>query len=274
VIGRRNISIGPRLGPRLGLVGGGLTMGSVTRDATSLIYCPANATEWATTLAVAGIGSGGPSSVYLLQEPSGNAADAIGSFTLTAAGTLAYQQAVAGWTRKGIATTDATPGVLKTTSASLPDISTTSCAILAYVLLPVNGSASPGRVVTQLGAAFNTKVSSNLQGAPKAMQGIADPNTVAGTADNTNVVRPVWIQVNRTAGTATIATNLERLTPTLTAIPTGKLMYLGGDNASSEFPGSCTYLYAARFDGAAAELSTAQLRSLLSTTTLGWSIPW
>src|SRR5262245_47294003 len=85
-------------------------LSAVSRDATSNILVPANAAEWAQVLASAGISSGGPSALWLFQEASGNPADSVGSFTLTASGTPTYQAAVSGWTRKAITFADAATG--------------------------------------------------------------------------------------------------------------------------------------------------------------------
>lgn len=265
------LRIGQRIGPTVGPGGGRVSMAGVARDATSNIYLPANASQWSTTLAVAGVSSGGPSSLYLLQEAAGNAADSIGAIALTAAGTLAYRQAITGWTAKGIATTAGVAGTLSSSSAGLPDISTTSCALLVYVLLP-SGVATLRSVAQIGGPAFNTIAGAQLSSSPKKMVFQLDPNTTTGAVDNTSVVRMIWITVNRTAGTAALDTDLEELTATLTSTPTGKFYFLGGDNSSSEFPDNTTYLYAARFDGAAAETTKAQRRAVLRT--LGWSIPW
>jgi hypothetical protein len=76
---------------------------TVSRDATSLRYVPANGSEWAELLSGTGIPN--PAHLYLFQEASGNPADSIDGKALTASGTLAYQQAVAGWSRLAIKTT-------------------------------------------------------------------------------------------------------------------------------------------------------------------------
>lgn len=102
------------------------TVNLVSKDAAAGIYCPASSTEWTNFIARKGLSVAVPDALWLYQEASGNLADSIGSFTLTAAGTGAtYQSAVTGWTRKGIAITDAATANFSSTSASLPDVSTT-----------------------------------------------------------------------------------------------------------------------------------------------------
>jgi hypothetical protein len=274
--------VGVRVGVRVGLqagvavgvssdpLGGSAGMSSVARDATSLKYVPSTQAQWNTVLATAGLSSGPPSSIYLLQEASGNAADSAGALPLTAGGTVLYQQTVTGWARKGISTISGTPGTLLTTSAALPDIGTTSCALLAYVLLPT--FAATLRTIAQLGDTFSAEASAELNGTPKTMIFQADPNTATGAVDATSVVRPIWFVVNRTGGVAALDTDLEELVAALTATPTGRQYLLGGDNLMSNQPDNCTYIYAVRFDGAAAELTKNQRRSVLQT--LGWTIPW
>lgn len=271
------VRVGVKVGARAGVaVGVGEDQLAVTAslvgvaiDAASAKYVPANLTQWQTVMAAAGVGSGAPSSLYLLQEASGNAADSIGALPLTAGGTLAYQQAVPGWMRVGIKTTAGSVGTLLTTAAGLPDILTTSCSLLAYVLLPT--FAATLRTVVQLGTPFNTEASAELNGTPKTMIFQCDPNTTVGAVDNTSVVRPIWITVNRTGIVSALDTDLEELTAVLSAAA-GKQYLLGGDNIMSNNPDNCTYIYAVRFDGAAAELTKSQRRSVLQT--LGWTIPW
>jgi RHS repeat-associated protein len=73
----------------------------VTQDATSNWYVPANSTEWTNLLSGTGISN--PSQLWLMQESSGNLSDSIGTATLTATGTVSYQQSVTGWSRKAVA---------------------------------------------------------------------------------------------------------------------------------------------------------------------------
>jgi len=274
--------IGSRTGLRCGVVGGSRNgsgvdelgggasnpMAGVAQDATSGKYMPASSAQWTTTMAAAGIGSGNPSLLWLGQEASGNLADSIGAFAGTA-NITAYQQAVAGWAAKAFTLGAGAIANVVTTSASLPDISTTSCLMLGYVLFPA--SASTNLSVVTMGTTFGAQAFANLNATPKLVGG-ADPNTVAGTANPFGGVHPLVVQVNRGGSAAVICTEQEKLTPTLAANPAGKKLWLGGDSSQTWAAAGTGHLYTAAFFGTAAELSVAQLRTLLQT--LGWSVAW
>lgn len=248
------------------------SLAGVTRDATSGIYCPANATEWASVLAVAGITSGGPSALWLMQEASGNPADFIGSFTLTASGTLLYQQAVTGWTRKGIQTTAGVGGIMQSAAAGLPDIATQSCLLLGYVgCAAIVGTT---RTLMQMGTIFAACATAQLAvGAPnRRARYELDPNTTTGADDASTAVRPYAIKVDRTGSVGALYTDLEKLAPALAANPAGKTVLFGGDNAQTNFPDICQYVYGAALFLGAAEISDANMRLLYQT--LGWTVSW
>lgn len=252
--------IGPRVGPRIGLVPDSSNpMAGVTQDATSLKFVPSTAGEWTKTLAAAGDSVGAPGALYLCQEASGNLADSIDSFTLTAAGTgLTYAQAVTGWSRLGILFNDGGTGTFTSTSASLPDISTTSFAALLYFIDTASASNrtvfSMGTTTTILGIAQSTGVGRILSGA----------NSTLGTVDIRGVVRPWILMHNKTGTVDQLYTDAEKITPTFSTLTTGKQIQFG---SSAHPPG--TLLYGALWFGAAAERTSTQWKTLL--TTLGWS---
>jgi hypothetical protein len=273
---RTGLATGLRAGLAIGLQADPLraantSMAGVAQDATSGKFLPANTTQWNTTMAAAGLSSGNPSALHLLQEASGNPADAIGSITLTASGTLAYQQAASGWSTKGIGTSTGVAGLMQSVSASLPNISTTSMLALVYALVPA--TAATFRSLFQFGPTFGSQAAALIGNSTnKKLRGVADPNFVDGVDDASAVVRPFVLKVNRTGAAAALYSDAEKLAPTLTATPTGKGYALGGDNTMSFFPDAFTFLYSAVFFGAAAELSDAQVRTLLQT--LGWMVAW
>jgi hypothetical protein len=128
--------------------GGAFTMSGVTRDATSNVYSPASAAEWTTTRSVAGITSGNPFSMWLLQEASGALADSIGTAPLTNSGGMAYQQAVTGWTRVSMLASDLNGAYSLANAAdtALPDLSAESSLVLGY--LKITGAPGSGNVTT------------------------------------------------------------------------------------------------------------------------------
>lgn len=246
-------------------------MAGVTRDATSSIYYPATSGEMATTLAVAGIGNGNPLALWNLQEASGDAADSAGTITLTASGTLAYQQSVSGLSRKGIATTTGVAGALKNTTVSLPDIGFISALLVVDVAVPT--SVSTTRTVAQLGAAFGSAASAQyITATNKKLNAAIDPNTAAGADDATTAVRSLVLQVDRTHGAAALYSPAEALAPALTSTPTGRTAMLGGDNVISFFPDAFTFVWGALFIGQAAEWTQAQARSFFQTR--GYAVAW
>lgn len=257
--GARRIRIGPRIGIKFGLVDTDPLAG-VSRDATSSKLTPASSTEWSATLAAAGISSGGPSLLWLCQEASGNLADSIGSFTGTVSGApLTYQQAISGWSRFGITGGDAGTAVAENTAAGLPDPASASMLMLSYFIV----SATPGgtRVAHVTGNANQTIQRFNTT--PR-MQGVSGGNVATGTVNPTGAVRPYILQYDFTNNLVAVSSDQEILNPTRAAM-TGKR-----HRFSWNFPGSLLYL--ATFFNAAAELTTAQKRTLLQT--MGWSIAW
>lgn len=241
---------------------------AVSADATSGILVPANATEWAAVMAAAGIGSGGPSALWLLQEASGNAADSIGSFTLTAtAGSpaLAYQQTVTGWSRKGIGPSgDNSDGKLSSTSTSLPDLDTSSALLLTYTILEATPGAS--REFTCLAPSF--RMAARLTTTPR-LQGNNSVNVATGSADPTGQVRPYVLQVDLANSVTALYDDAEKVIPTYSTTPSGKRVTLGGLGLNAP---QCKHLYAALFIGTAAEMTAAQIKTLLQT--LGWTVSW
>jgi hypothetical protein len=264
------MSIGARIGARIGAaIGasiGGDPLGAAltwTKDAAAGKGTPANAAEWVSVLAASGVSVAAPASLWLMQEAAGNLTDTIGGITLTASGTgLAYQQAVAGWTRKALTTTDAGTGTFASTSASLPDISTTSA--LLFAILQFNAAPAATRSVLTMGT---TVVDCEITLTPRLRQ-VCGANNLNGAVDPTGAVRGVWVRINRTAGNSVLYTTAEKVTPAFGATATGKQLKVGGAGAASA---NVSYLYLAQFTGANAELSDAQLKTI--GTTLGWSFP-
>lgn len=259
------------LGGTGGRVGtGGNPMTSVTRDATSLIYCPATAAEWTTTMSVAGLSSGNPSLLWLSQEASGDLTDSIGTFTGTASG-WNYQQAVTGWTRSAVSADVASARIIFNAAAGLPDINTASCLVLTYHSFPAVEAPAGYYSLVTMGPTFGSQIAANISGTAK-LTAVVDPNSAAGAADPRNAVHPIVIRVNRTGGNAAVYTDQEKLTAALDATPTGKKIAIGGDNVNYWTEDGGGYLYTAAFFNAAAELSDAQVKTLLQT--LGWTVAW
>ncbi len=264
--------IGPTVGPRIGVAVGvsanelgffSSGISGVTRDATSGVYTPASAAEWTTLLAAAGDAIGGPSALYLCQEASGNLADSIGTFTLTASGTgITYAQSVAGWSRKGVTFNDGGSGAFANADAGLPDLSTTSFSSLWY--WQESGTPAANRMLFAAGLVTMSQALVQATGVPRFTSGV---NSALGVVQLSTPVRP-WLPThNKTASSDVLYLDTEKVTPTFSVLTTGKSITWGQSSAVAHPPGSL--LYAALFFGAAAERTSTQWKTLL--TTLGFN---
>lgn len=235
---------------------------------------PQNATEWTAVIAATNltlsasnqITNGGPFRATDFTVASGNATDLIGSVPLVASGTGAtYQTAVPGFSRTGISWADAATAKYSTTDTSLPDLSTTSALTLTYA----RQNTWPGtfRNVATLGVTTQFKISTKSTGFWDIFHGTS--NNTIGTAKPVAAVRPLIIQHNKTATTASFFSNQETFTVTWDPTVTGKGLAIGsiGNGGTNSVT-----MYEASFKGAAAELTPTQIRALLKT--LGWIVQW
>lgn len=243
----------------------------VSRDATSGIYVPANSSEWTTFLAAAGLSGvvAVPSALWLLQEASGNAADSIGSFTLTAGAGLTYQQSETGWTRKGVKFTDGTAGTsLSSSSASLPDIASASMTTL--IIANATASTAGNRILLLHGNPAANRNRIRITSTPE-MAVLSNGNIANGTSGANgplNAVRPYVLRTNRTANSCVGTRDTEKLTPTFDATISGKGLDIGASSLSPTF----NLLYACNWHNANAEISDANLKTLLQM--MGFTISW
>jgi hypothetical protein len=243
-------------------------MAGVTQDATSFKYTPSSSAEWTTTLTAAGIATGNPSALWLMQEAAGNLADSIGAFTLTASA-LAYQQTVTGWTRKAISMADGGGAGALNNAGTIGDVGVNSGLLLLYVAVTATPAAT--RDVCGMGGSTTFRGAQVTTGPAYK----ATPNdgsaTATGAANPSTTVRPVLVRINRTAGVWSVTTNQEIVTPSpYTAPPNvAAAVFLG--SALTTTP-AMQIAYGACFRGAAAELSDAQVRTLLQG--LGWTVSW
>lgn len=238
-------------------------MASVTRDATSSKYVPSTAGEWTSVMTAAGIGSGNPGWLWLLQEAAGALADTIGAAPLTNSGTMAYQSAVASWTRKAMAVgvDGGAYSLSNTTDTALPDLTAESSLIIIYASIASAPAADRGVILT--GDIRAEVTATNM---PKLTHGATSST---GTGNLTTAVRPWVLQYNRAASTTELFTDLEKLSIAFASGGSTKRIFFGNGFQLSP---PWNILYAAHFKGAAAELTDAQIKTLLQT--LGWSVSW
>lgn len=238
-------------------------LSSVTRDATSGWYFPANATEWTTLAEVAELPEGGPSSAWLCQEPSGNLADSVSSVTLSASGAgHLYQQAVAGFSRKAIQCVDGTAGQKWINSTTAPDPNALSVLYLAAISFPAAPAAAR--------CLFANSGSLDCRMASTGRLTIINGASTTGTTSHASGVHLVLLQYNMNASTFTCFTDLEKISGTFGAVASNPMFVLGGQTA---VPAGAAYLYSAVWADTAAEITSTQAKSLIATMT-GITPPW
>lgn len=239
-------------------------MAGVSQDATSLIYVPDTAAEWTIAMAAAGLATGNPSHLYRCQEASGNLADSIGSATEVASGALSYQQSVAGWTRKGVKTNaDPNAFFLGTTAASF-----SSSSGLVLQLFKVGSNPGAARILNCLGSTFYE--SAGVVPGPK-LRALSNAAGANGSVNCSGVI-PVVTKLDVTNSAMKVYSQSEKISTTYTAqsAVNGSILYLLGDGGGQA--SDWTQMYCAVFRGSAAELSDAQIKTLLQT--LGWTVAW
>lgn len=245
----------------------------VDRDATSLIRVPSSLTQWQdfnayhVAIGTANFPNVLPSSLFLMQEASGNLADSIDAITLTATGiSLIYQQAVTGWTRKAFAIPGGLAAHQAQNTTTAVDISATSAMWMLYVRMP---AATPV-AVRRLARINATGIRADISTAPviQCVSNGAGGSTVSGAANPTGGVRLLILQANRALPQTRVYTSQEKISGTVGTYATIAL----GVGSSGGFAADAGYLYGPLFTGAAAELSDAQVKSLAQA--LNWTIPW
>lgn len=260
----------PRVGPMLGMkrLGSAVNpMAGVTQDATSLKFVPATAGEWTTTMAAAGIASGNPTDWWLCQEAAGNlASSGPGAVTLTANGAPLYRQAAAGWTRLAVGFTNAANQRFTAAAGIGPNPGATSVLLLWYQSI----TAAPGAQVVMNNisdGATNYRTMAQVVGNTKIQNACAGV-VVNGTTDATTVgIQPVAIRYDRTNNVANTYTLNDKIVGTYNAGVVDGRKGIGGATSPT---GQC--VYGAMWSGAAAELSDAQIKTLLQV--LNWGITW
>lgn len=269
--------IGLRVGPATGLrpgVAAGMSadplvrptsgsMAGVAQDATSGVYWPANLTQWNLAIAAAGLAPGGPSLGYLAQEPSGNLADSIGTFTGVVTGApVTYQQPVAGWSRLDVVGADAGTGAITNADAGLPDPATTSSWSLSYI--NVTGVVAATRFLQTHGTAQFTAAQLTIVSAANRLRCQSGANNGTGVVIHPTGQYLLECLYDVANNRAVVSTQLERLIMARGAT-SGKRYLL-----SPNFPGGI--MCSAVFFGAAAERSDADRKALYQT--LGWPIAY
>ncbi len=263
---RVGLRVGGRQGPAVGVGAdplGKQGLVGVAQDATALKYVPASSAQWATVMTAAGIATG-PSHLWLLQDAAGPLADSIGSATLVAYNTLALQQAAAGWTRLGIkpiAGIDCAYGDVG------GNFSTASGLLLQYIT--VGNNAADAKILSVIGA--TERESAALYLGPKLLA-FSGADSQLGAVDYSGIA-PIVTKYDVTADAVTVYSHMEKISPATFTVqnPTNEdLVLIGGDSAGNA--SNSVTVMAALWKGAPAEMTDANVRSLLQT--LGWTVAW
>ncbi len=225
---------------------------------------PTNTTEWMDLIAARSLGGAPPSSVWQMQESTGNLADSIGSVTLSPLNLPTYTNVISGWTRVGVGTRDTTQnnGFL---SKATGNLNGTSYLLLLYVqvLAPANGDRAIAAIGENADYRYVGLTSTNRYQA----NGIG-VTPVTGTVDVGTEVRPVLLRVNSTTFQHTVYTDQEKITAAWVS-PSGVGNNLViGNGAFGSAP--ARYLYGALWSGASAEMSDATIKAMLQA--MGWTI--
>lgn len=231
------------------------------------IAFPANATEWGALHAASSSG-GNPSHLHLLQEASADFADAIGAWTLVAAGTVNYQQAVSGFTRKAVtfggANTDQASG------SGGPNPASESVIEMAVISL----TGTPGAESTLFGATTGFYVTYH-----PALGGVPLIHIGGGAGGGNGVELHTGLQVfavrhDRTAGTSTFFSAQVKapLTHDGGGVGTvnGGIGGIDGNNTPT-FSGARLMMHVT-WRGAAAEKTDQQVFDMLDT--MGFAPSW
>jgi len=239
-------------------------------DATSSKARPADATEF-TAFLTANSGTlsawSNPTSIYTCQDAATPIDDKIGAFDLAISGLGdAYQQAITGWDTDACTLTDGTTAGWRSLSASLPDLASSSCLLIAYVRMPAAAPAGT-RILALMGGVTSANV--RLVGGTGVFGTVSGANAASGATNMAGAgVIPVALKVDRTGSVQRAYSLDEKLSPTFSASLTGKSVYLGSNGAAA----AVGYLWAARWDGATAERSDAEIKALLQA--LAWAPSW
>lgn len=238
----------------------------IDRDATSNIYVPANSSQWVQLINALSLSISPPSSLWLCQEAAGNLADSIGALTLSAVGTPVYQQAVAGWSRKGVAASaDGAGDRFQLASGVGPNPTTTSQLWLALTLMP----ATPAAIRFHMGLNVVNGTNS-LRLGHLLTTGFPRIQIVGVTADGANSVSTEFhanvVKFDRANSVANVYTNDEKVVGVYSALVNDGAK--GFCNASL-----AKVVYACMWQGSDAEnITDAQLKSLLQG--MGFTIAW
>jgi hypothetical protein len=192
--------------------------------------------------------------------------DSLGVTNLTANGTADYNQAITGWTRTAVVLTETAAERFSAAAAAGPNPAAGSVAWLFYV----NTATTPGSnrrmvAVSEGGGGLLAQLTTGNK-----WQCYCNGVAVNGTANmNDADVHPLLLVYNKTAGTAKLYSDDEKIASTYSSGITDSTKGIGA-TASTSAP--VKFLWGCTFESTNAEFSDATAKSALQA--LGWTIPW
>jgi hypothetical protein len=216
-------------------------------------------------MAAAGLATGNPTVAWTLQDASGNPTDFMGgSVVLGVNAAPTYQSPVPGYSRFGIRFVDGTASQRMFNNSAAPNPALTSTLVFAVVQFPSSAPAAARGIITK--TATTPRVALNTTGKLQLVDG--------GTSDLVNSIlgatRPIMFLTQLTALASKVFTDQEKFSGTFGVPAAGA--FIGFAGTAPAVAADTAFLYAAEFSGTAAELSDAQVKTLLQT--LGWTIGW
>lgn len=246
---------------------------AVSQDAAKGWFLPANSAEW--TELLAGTGIPNPIAGYGFQEASGSPQDSIGTRHLTAAGTLAYQYTVSGWTRKAIRTT--TGSIATMVNSTFANVNATNYTVLLIARAEAGGlGGGTNRTLMRFGDFFNADfaVELALVGADQRLQLGNGATRITGANDPLNIDQRFYLRIGDTADTLHLTTEQEDINNDAAAnTGSGTQLCFGGDNSQTWLPGTVNYLFAAVWTTTLDDTQLAALNDLIETGPSGGSTP-
>jgi hypothetical protein len=223
-------------------------------DATSGIAVPSTLAQWNSFRTFHGLTMPAPSGLYLCQEAAGNLTDTIGGVTLTAQNAPLYQQAAAGWTRKGVGCTDGSSQRFTAAAGVGPNPTTTS---QIWLWLAIPPGVAPGSARDLCGLFGATPSSLRTTGAllPRYL---SDGVTVDGATAFTGAWNMLATRYDRANSRTVGYTTSERLVGTYAGTTTDGNKGIGDGPTTAA---AATYVYGVRWDGAAAEVTDAVFKA-------------
>jgi hypothetical protein len=237
---------------------------AVPQDGPGLaIYVPNDAQDFTD------LGLTPPTHLFLAQEASGNLADSIGAFTLTANATPLYQQARSGWTRTFTGFNQVANQRVAGGAGVGPNPATTDVLWVGYMVSDTLPGAARG--VMAVGANVVVMLINTTGALRLSVAGVTVDDTTT-RPDLDDLVHPIVILHDATNSRTVLYTDEAKTPGTFAAATDGTKGFGGNAVGSASPPAASGVFWGAVWTGADARLSDAQVKTLLQT--LGWTIPW